>query len=205
MDPLCEKHYSVSPYAYCAGDPVNYVDPEGRDILIVYYVNDSQKTFRYTGKEENVPDNEYVRDVIDAYKFNKENWKNAGFEGDSPSTQLVENSNYSVYVYEDYNGSSLYYQDNGGIPWIRWNAYMGSKSDWGAVSSPASILAHEADHAIDDLTNSRAHSARREQDNPQYDNEEEKRVITGSEQKTALANREIKRGQVIGNGPFMNL
>ena len=29
MDPLAEKYYSVSPYAYCAGDPVNYVDPQG--------------------------------------------------------------------------------------------------------------------------------------------------------------------------------
>ena len=31
MDPLCEKYYSISPYAYCAGNPVNMVDPEGRD------------------------------------------------------------------------------------------------------------------------------------------------------------------------------
>ena len=30
MDPLCEKYYSISPYAYCAGDPVNLVDPDGR-------------------------------------------------------------------------------------------------------------------------------------------------------------------------------
>ena len=29
MDPLCEKYYSISPYAYCAGDPVNLVDPDG--------------------------------------------------------------------------------------------------------------------------------------------------------------------------------
>ena len=29
MDPLCEKYYSISPYAYCAGNPVNLVDPEG--------------------------------------------------------------------------------------------------------------------------------------------------------------------------------
>ena len=29
MDPLAEKYYSISPYAYCAGDPVNYVDPQG--------------------------------------------------------------------------------------------------------------------------------------------------------------------------------
>ena len=30
MDPLCEKYYSWSPYAYCAGNPVNIVDPNGQ-------------------------------------------------------------------------------------------------------------------------------------------------------------------------------
>ena len=30
-DPLAEKYYSISPYAYCAGNPVNLVDPEGKD------------------------------------------------------------------------------------------------------------------------------------------------------------------------------
>ena len=30
MDPLCEKYYHISPYAYCAGNPVNAVDPDGR-------------------------------------------------------------------------------------------------------------------------------------------------------------------------------
>ena len=32
MDPLAEKYYHLSPYAYCAGDPVNFVDPDGRKI-----------------------------------------------------------------------------------------------------------------------------------------------------------------------------
>ena len=31
MDPMSEKYYHISPYAYCAGDPVNLVDPDGRD------------------------------------------------------------------------------------------------------------------------------------------------------------------------------
>ncbi len=31
MDLLGEKYYHISPYAYCAGDPVNYVDPTGMD------------------------------------------------------------------------------------------------------------------------------------------------------------------------------
>jgi len=29
MDPLAEKYYSVSPYVYCAGNPVNLVDEGG--------------------------------------------------------------------------------------------------------------------------------------------------------------------------------
>ena len=32
MDPLCEKYYSISPYAYCAGNPVNLVDPNGMKV-----------------------------------------------------------------------------------------------------------------------------------------------------------------------------
>ncbi|MDO4958053.1 MAG: RHS repeat-associated core domain-containing protein [Prevotellaceae bacterium] len=30
IDPLCEKYYSVSPYVYCANNPVMLVDPDGR-------------------------------------------------------------------------------------------------------------------------------------------------------------------------------
>ena len=31
LDPQCEKYYSISPYAYCAGNPVRYVDRDGGD------------------------------------------------------------------------------------------------------------------------------------------------------------------------------
>ena len=30
MDPLCEKYYSISPYAYCANNPIVYIDPDGK-------------------------------------------------------------------------------------------------------------------------------------------------------------------------------
>ena len=29
MDPLCEKYYSISPYAYCADNPMKFIDPDG--------------------------------------------------------------------------------------------------------------------------------------------------------------------------------
>ena len=54
QDPLAEKYYDISPYAWCANNPVNLVDPDGRRIKIVdgeeeeEYVLNSQ----YTGKNE---------------------------------------------------------------------------------------------------------------------------------------------------------
>ena len=38
IDPLCEKYYSVSPYAYCHNSPVNRIDTDGRiDIPTTFY------------------------------------------------------------------------------------------------------------------------------------------------------------------------
>ena len=36
MDPLCEKYYSISPYAYCNNNPVKYVDPDGESWRSTY-------------------------------------------------------------------------------------------------------------------------------------------------------------------------
>lgn len=70
MDPLAEKYYDVSPYAYCANDPVNAVDPDGKKITYVngsksyiysngnFYVNKGQKdknsNWMITGSKVNV-------------------------------------------------------------------------------------------------------------------------------------------------------
>jgi len=34
IDPLAEKYYGISPYAYCGGDPVNFGDYDGREISL---------------------------------------------------------------------------------------------------------------------------------------------------------------------------
>ena len=35
MDPLAEKHYDISPYAYCSGNPINSIDPDGMDDYVL--------------------------------------------------------------------------------------------------------------------------------------------------------------------------
>jgi RHS repeat-associated protein len=32
VDPMAEKYYNISPYAYCAGNPVRYIDPTGMEM-----------------------------------------------------------------------------------------------------------------------------------------------------------------------------
>ena len=39
MDPLAEKYYSISPYAYCANNPVNAIDPDGKRLSPIYNLN----------------------------------------------------------------------------------------------------------------------------------------------------------------------
>ena len=40
MDPLSEKYYSTSPYAYCANNPVRFIDPDGRALELKGNAND---------------------------------------------------------------------------------------------------------------------------------------------------------------------
>ena len=52
QDPLSEKYYSISPYAYCAGNPVNLLDATGtvirdKDGNIVYYTNGDTAVFEH--------------------------------------------------------------------------------------------------------------------------------------------------------------
>ena len=49
VDPLAEKYYSVSPYAYCANNPVRYVDLHGDSIdVAVLQIHDNINNTNYT-------------------------------------------------------------------------------------------------------------------------------------------------------------
>jgi len=43
LDPLAEKYYSISTYAWCGGNPVKFVDPDGRTIWIALASTSEEK------------------------------------------------------------------------------------------------------------------------------------------------------------------
>ncbi len=47
INPLCEKYYSASPYAWCGNNPVNRVDPTGME----WYQNDSTQAYIWLDKD----------------------------------------------------------------------------------------------------------------------------------------------------------
>lgn len=52
-DPLADKYTSTSPYVFCAGDPVNYVDPTGLDWIMACY---DGETFYFFDEKVNSED-----------------------------------------------------------------------------------------------------------------------------------------------------
>lgn len=59
VDPLSDKYPQISPYAYCAGNPMKYVDPDGKDIwelneqgsLVNKIADKTQDAIRMNGKQ----------------------------------------------------------------------------------------------------------------------------------------------------------
>ena len=54
IDPMAEKYYNISPYAYCGNNPVNYVDLHGDSIVVDKYGENLQ----VIGNDKNV----FIRD-----------------------------------------------------------------------------------------------------------------------------------------------
>jgi RHS repeat-associated protein len=80
---------------------------------------------------------------------------------------------------------------------LSWNPKGGLATSEGHSMSPTTILNHELDHSVQAVTNPKQFNKDSNKSTGDgYDDKEEKRVITTTEQKTALALGEIKPGEV---------
>ena len=65
IDPLAEKYYDWSPYVYCVGNPMRFVDPDGREIWI-HYTNEEgvSKSFMYSVGMTCTVDNQVAKSIV---------------------------------------------------------------------------------------------------------------------------------------------
>lgn len=194
MDPMTEKYYAVSPYTYCINNPVKYIDPNGMTLLI-WYKNDDGKmaSYKYSGGNTG-NSNSFVKAVVTAYQYNKQNGSKAGNGGGASTVIAVENPNLTINVMESTNRD--YYSEYAAGGTIYWNPELGLQSDNNVVTSPATGFDHEADHAVNQKLYPDEYKKNTSTADSAYGDKEERRVITGSEQKTARANGEINQKQV---------
>ena len=102
MDPLAEKYYSISPYAYCAGNPMNLVDEKGMALTDFYNLKGKLIHHVDDGKDDQyivinpradinslqqkdvlpVPSSEILDQMDQAYKETEETGVEHGFQVD---------------------------------------------------------------------------------------------------------------------------
>jgi RHS repeat-associated protein len=184
IDPHTENYYSLSPYSFLGNNPLLMIDPDGRDITI-YYRDENNKEHHITINRNTdvskLPKNQFIAAFLDAWSYLKTK------DGKDIISQLVNDDSKKVFLRKDNN-------NNHRKGWIDWNPEKGLLITNGNVFPPALGLEHEMDHALSYKTNPEHFNTRRSQSDNQYENREERRVITGSETQTAERLKLLKNG-----------
>jgi hypothetical protein len=171
VDPLCEKYYSVSPYAYCGNNPVKNVDPDGKIIVIAKGASES-----------------FIRDYEQTVQTIEE--KGCG------DVWRALNDSPEVYTLVESSGNSNSFDSS--TKTISWNSRKGLYTSNDVYLSPATRLNHELSHALQFDMNPEQY---KKDMNTHIEGEdetytvEEKRVIEGTESKTAACLGEINSGE----------
>ena len=181
-DPLSEKYYGISPYAFCNNNPVNLVDPDGKKLYFADRVSDVFKqkfaaTIQFMNSKGTSGDLAELHESDVVY-----------YIAEIPLENMSLGENKSVFNYKE--------------NYIYWDYSHYAQTSSYILLSPATVLAHEAAHAVrydravKDGTKDQWIADSKKQTDSQYDSIEEKNVITTTEQSAALKHGEIKQGQV---------
>ncbi|MCL1934034.1 MAG: DUF6443 domain-containing protein [Candidatus Azobacteroides sp.] len=165
MDPMCEKYYNISPYAYCNNNPVNAIDLQGDTITTVinttitnsngstsvqstsyYYGQNTSGSYGFIDNNGQTysGDNTYVNNLTTALN----DLRNGGNVGNELVSDLM-NSTKTVQIGQGNNATD----PNGA--YIKWdsNNTQGGFNKLGTQDRPSFIgLGHEMAH-IQDIWN----------------------------------------------------
>lgn len=169
VDPLQEKYPNISTYCYAANNPIKFIDSDGRKLL---FASGTTEAFKQKFRAAIMYLHEHNADGIIAQ---------------------IDKSSTIIYITERVGESSAFSKTK---KTIYWDPNMGVLTSSDKKMSPAAVLNHEADHTLQYLKNPDKFAQDSKTLDPDYSDKEEMRVITGSEQKTALALGEISAGEV---------
>jgi RHS repeat-associated protein len=167
-DPFAEKYPSWSPYVYTLDNPIKHIDPDGKEVR---FANGASSIFKQ----------QFAQAVkyLNAHKA-------------SGMLARLHASNTVYYIKE----GSIFSKYNANQRTISWDSKMGIITTEKVLLSPTTVLNHEIDHALQHDENPGKYVQDVKTEDAQYGNKEEKRVIEGSEQKTARKLGETQTGQV---------
>jgi len=169
VDPLQEKYPNISTYCYAANNPIKFIDSDGRKLL---FASGTTEAFKQKFRAAIMYLHEHNADGIIAQ---------------------IDKSSTIIYITERVGEASAFSKTK---KTIYWDSNMGVLTSSDKKMSPAAVLNHEADHTLQYLKNPDKFAQDSKTLDSDYNDKEEMRVITGSEQKTALALGEISAGEV---------
>jgi RHS repeat-associated protein len=148
VDPMADKYPSISPYAYCAWNPVKLVDPDGREVTITgatgktyYWYKGSLYTHKSHAKQYKVSDSDLNK------IYNK---------GDNVTYNVTKNLE-SMYgkrqgkkVLDALSGSGMTFNISSDIPSSGDASYANKEVKLGTRHRSLLALSHELFHAYQD-------------------------------------------------------
>ncbi|WP_290535197.1 RHS repeat-associated core domain-containing protein, partial [Alistipes sp.] len=167
VDPLAEKYLNLSPYAYCMGNPIKFVDPNGEKIYFAPGVS---------------------QEFMDKFALTIQYMNERGSAGD---IAILEKSHNIYWISE---GDAHF---NSRTNTISWNPQQILKTDKDIYIFPATILAHEVRHGRQKEEKTAVEfqeQSRKSKQNP-YENDLEKEVISTTEQDAARKHGDISANQ----------
>ncbi|WP_157305820.1 DUF6443 domain-containing protein [Chitinophaga tropicalis] len=179
IDP--KPNVEMSPYAMMENNPISNFDPLGDTII---FDKSTSKQFQqaFALAAIHLIVNGQGKELAQLF-FSKQEYVVKEFDG--------TNSAFQSNFVRDEKGNIV--GGNGGT--IYWNPSNGKISEIGAELSPTTVLNHELGHAASYDADPVAFARRQVTPDEQYENKEEKRVIEGTEQRTARGLHEIRSDQ----------
>jgi RHS repeat-associated protein len=176
LDPRVGRWLSIDPKATAFESP--YISMGNNPML---YNDALEDTIIFA--ENSTP--EFKKQAYEAFRYLKEN--------DAESTILKLSSSTVTYTLQEDNKNSSF---DSKTNTVYWDPTMGVLTTEGHIMSPTAVLSHEAEHAYGKEKNPTQYQKDVETPDENYRNLEEKRVIIGPEQETAIKLGEIKEGEV---------